>query len=242
MQKIVVAYLFVRIEMEPALSALLLWPAVPGDRERLQPPVREFDQILLQRIEAERVLDLERRELSVRPVGLDKKFAVLAEEARAHAVIIDMRIVEIAEHGRVGRVIHRVLVLRRAPVLRFSPMTAGAGLAADEGGGRCSGRCGRRHNGVIGQGPPGESAGDNADDDERDGNPPARFSERNAAGTRIVILRPHPRLHVRSRIRRAPRRRASFLGFARAALHITMPATTTVCSVYRASVSCVADV
>ena len=88
--------LLVRIEMKPALSALFLRAAVPGDRQRLHPPVREFDQILLQRIDPEGVFHLEGGELSVRAVGLDKKFAALAEKAGAYAVIIEARVVEIA--------------------------------------------------------------------------------------------------------------------------------------------------
>ena len=76
MQDIIVLDLLARIEMKPALPALLLRPAVPGDRERLQPAVRKFDEILLQRIDAEGVFHLERRELAVRPVGLDEKLAL----------------------------------------------------------------------------------------------------------------------------------------------------------------------
>src|SRR5262249_46071967 len=59
MQNIVVLDLFVGIEMEPALSALLLGAAIPGDRQRLQAAVRQFDQVLLQGIDAEGVLNLE---------------------------------------------------------------------------------------------------------------------------------------------------------------------------------------
>ncbi len=122
--------------MEPALAALLLRPAVPGDRQRLQAAVGELDQILLQRVDAEGVLHLERGELAVRPVGLDQELAVLAEEARPHAVMLEARVGEIAEHRPVGCMLHRELVLRRAPQLRFRLVTAGAGLAADEGGWR----------------------------------------------------------------------------------------------------------
>ena len=107
--------LLVGVEMKPALAALLLRAAVPGDRQRLQPAVGKLDQILLQRIEAEGVFDLERGELAVGPVGLDQELAVLAKEARVHAVIVEARIVEIAKHGLVGRMVHRVLVLRAAP-------------------------------------------------------------------------------------------------------------------------------
>ena len=102
-QHVVVLDLLVRIEMEPALAALVLRPAVPGDRQRLQPAVGKLDQILLQRIDAERVLDLKRGELAVGPIGLDEELSILAEEARSHAVMIEARIVEIAEHRFVGR-------------------------------------------------------------------------------------------------------------------------------------------
>ena len=111
-----------------------MWPAVPGDRQRLQPAVGEFDEVLLQRIDAEGVFHLERGELAVRTVGLDQELSVLAEEARMHAVIVEAGIVEIAEHRFVGRVVHRVLVLRAAPKLRLRLVAAGAGLAADKCG------------------------------------------------------------------------------------------------------------
>ena len=130
---VVVLDLLVRIEMEPALAALLLRPAVPGDRQRLQAAVGKLDQVLLQRIDAERVLDLEVGELAVGPVGLDEELSVLAEEARTHAVIVEARIVEIAEHRFVGRVLHGVLVLRAAPELALPP-----------GGSRRRSRCRRR--------------------------------------------------------------------------------------------------
>ena len=112
MQDVVVPDLLVRIEMEPALAALVLRPAVPGDRQRLQAAVGKLDQILLQRIDAERVLHLERGELAVGAVGLDQEFSVLAEEARMHAVIVEARVVEIAEHRLVGGMLHGKLVLR----------------------------------------------------------------------------------------------------------------------------------
>ena len=131
-QDIVVLDLLVRVEMEPALAAFVLRPAVPGKRESLQAAVGKLDEVLLQRIDAERVLDLEGAELAVRAVGLDDEFSVLAEEAGAHAEIFETRIVEIAEHRLVGRVLHGELVLRRAPQVRFGAVAAGAGFAADE--------------------------------------------------------------------------------------------------------------
>jgi hypothetical protein len=53
-----------------------------------------------------------------------------------HAVIIEARVIEIAEHRLGGCMLHGELVLRAAPKLRFGAVTASAGLAADEGGRR----------------------------------------------------------------------------------------------------------
>src|SRR5262249_36545170 len=137
MQNIVALDLLVGIEMEPALATLLLRAGVPGDREGLQPAVREFNEILLQRIDAEGVFHLERGELAVGAIGLDEEFPILAEEAGVHAVMTEARIVEIAKHRCVGRIFHRLLVLRRAPQLRLCRMALGARVVADEG---CDGR------------------------------------------------------------------------------------------------------
>jgi hypothetical protein len=70
-QDVVVLDVLVRIEMKPALAAVALRAAVPGDREGLQAAVGKFDEILLQRLDAEGVFHLERGELAVGPVGLD---------------------------------------------------------------------------------------------------------------------------------------------------------------------------
>src|SRR5262245_24756807 len=142
MQDVIVLDLLVRIEMEPALSALLLRAGVPGDRERLQPSVREFDEILLQRIDPKGVFHLERGELAVSPVGLDEELPIATEEAGMYAVIIKARVGEIAQHRCLGRVLHGEPMLRRAPKLRLPLMTAGAGIAADEGGPRIGARAG----------------------------------------------------------------------------------------------------
>ena len=81
MQDVVVLDLFIGIEMEPALSAFLLRSAVPSERQRLQAAIGKLHEILLQRIEAERVLHLEGGEFAVGAIGLDEELAVLAEKA-----------------------------------------------------------------------------------------------------------------------------------------------------------------
>src|SRR6202022_1921714 len=108
-------------------------PAVPGERQGLEAPVGKLDEILLQRIDPEGVFHFERGELAVGTISLDQKFSVPAEEARMHAVIIEARIAEIAQHRFVGRVIHGLLMLRPTPKLCLRLMAAGAALAAYEG-------------------------------------------------------------------------------------------------------------
>src|SRR5207342_2091421 len=94
-QHVVVLDLLVRIEMKPALAAPVLRSAVPGERQGLEAPIGKLDQILLQWLDAERVLDLKRRQPAVGPIGLDEKLSILAEEAGSHAVMVDNRIAEI---------------------------------------------------------------------------------------------------------------------------------------------------
>ena len=122
MQDVVVADLFMRIEMEPALPALVLRARIPGERQRLDAPVGKLDEILLQGIEAEGVFHLEGGELAVRAVGLDHELVAVAEEARVHAEIVEARIVEIAEHGVLARMRHGMRVLRPVPELRLPAM------------------------------------------------------------------------------------------------------------------------
>ena len=112
------ADLFVGIEVEPALSPLVLRPTVPGDSQNLQASVGKFDQILLQGINAESVSDRELGRFAVRPVGLDQEFAIAIEKARADAEILEGRAGEIPEHRSVARVRHGELVVRAGPPRR----------------------------------------------------------------------------------------------------------------------------
>src|SRR5262249_39839303 len=126
--------------------------------------VGEFDQVLVQRIDAEGIFHLERGELAVGSVGLDEEFPLLAEEAGVHAVIVETGLVEIAEHRRVGRMVHRLLVLRRAPELGLRGMALGAGGAAGECEWRGGGAEKRRRGGVpAGEPLPRHAAGEDCD-------------------------------------------------------------------------------
>src|SRR5262249_38968315 len=131
-QRVAMRHRAVGIEVKPALAALLFWPRIPRNGERLHPSVRKLDQILLQRINTKSVLHLEGRQLAIRPVGLNKELVAGAEEARTHPVVVERRIVEVPAHRFFGGVIHRVAMLGSLPELAFALMATGAGLAADE--------------------------------------------------------------------------------------------------------------
>lgn len=132
MQNIVMSDPFVWIEMEPALAALLFRPRIPRDRQSLEPSIGKFHEILLQRVDAEGIFDFKSRKLSIRPIGFDEKLVVLVKEARMYPEIIEARIGEIAEHCRVSRMRHSMLVLRHLPGLRLRLVAGGASLTADE--------------------------------------------------------------------------------------------------------------
>src|SRR3974390_37805 len=131
-QDIVVFDLFIGIEMKPALTAFFFRSCVPGNRQRLNPAIRKPNEILLQRIDAKGVFHLELGGPAVRPVGFDDKLAVLSAETRMYAVVVETGVVEVAEYGFVGCVLHRGLVLRRAPRSYFRLVTPRTRLAADE--------------------------------------------------------------------------------------------------------------
>jgi hypothetical protein len=135
-QLVVVGDVLAGVEVEPALAAFGLRPRIPSDRERLHAPARELDQVLLQRVDAERVLDLVVGEPAVRTVGAHHERAVATEEARDNGSVRERRVVKIPEHGRVRRRLHRLLVVRTAPGLGFRRMARDARRAAHERRGR----------------------------------------------------------------------------------------------------------
>ena len=124
----------VRIEVEPALAALLLRAAVPGDAERLIAAAGQGDQILLQRIDAERVGDRVVVQRPVGAVGAHHEPVAGAEERRGDAEVLELRVGEVAQHRRRRRRLHGQRVMRALPGSELCRMAAGAGLRADEAG------------------------------------------------------------------------------------------------------------
>ena len=127
MQRIVRPHAVVRVEREPTLVN-----GVPRDGEALQSSAGHRDQVLLQRFDAEGVGHLELASLAVRPFGLDQEEPVAAEEARRHAFVLEDGVAEVAQHGLVGRRLHRQIVMRAAPSLELTRVALSAARATDE--------------------------------------------------------------------------------------------------------------
>src|SRR6516164_1580082 len=101
------------MQMKPPLPAFGLGPCIPGIRQSLQPPIRKFDEILLEGIEPERILDREPGFLPVLALGGGKEASILAIEARPGTEMGGLGVVEVAEHCRFCRVLHGMGMLRR---------------------------------------------------------------------------------------------------------------------------------
>ena len=131
-QLVTVVELLRGILPEPALAARLGGTRVPGDGHGLQPTARQFDEILLLRLDPEGVLHLEIGELAVGSVGADEELAVALEERGGDAVAAVGRAAEIAEDGVGGGVLHGAGVLRAPPGRALGLVAGRAGGAADE--------------------------------------------------------------------------------------------------------------
>ena len=127
-QRVVVPDLLVGVEIEPALPL-----DVPGDRQTLQATAGEAHQVLLQRVDAEGVLDPMIGQLAVGPGGVDEEASVAPEEARRDTSALEDGVFEVAQHRLLGRRIHRQVVVRAAPALELERMAGGAARVVDEG-------------------------------------------------------------------------------------------------------------
>ena len=125
-----------RVEGEPPLTALCRGPRVPRDRQRLNAAAGKVQQVLLQRVDAERVADLVVVMLSVSALGVHNELVAAAKERRRDASGLESRGVEAAKHGGGCRVLHGDGVLGCLPGSVLRRVTARASRGADELGGR----------------------------------------------------------------------------------------------------------
>src|SRR5262249_2296996 len=125
------------IKMKPALAAVRARPRVPRDAQRLEPAIREFDEVLLQRRDSERVLDLVVAKAAVGTVGAHHESAVAAREDRGDTRVGEPSVIEIRGDAPLGGRLHGELVVRAAPAIMFLDVALSAEL-------RSHVACGRR--------------------------------------------------------------------------------------------------
>ena len=116
-QLVTVGHVLARVEMKPSLPALGARPRVPGDAERLEAAVGEFDEVLLERRCSERIRDVVVVQHAVGAIGSHHELPVTPEERRRHAGVREARVVEVAGDAGVCRRLHGEIVMRSPPVL-----------------------------------------------------------------------------------------------------------------------------
>jgi hypothetical protein len=126
-QDVIVRDLLIGIEVEPPLAAFFPGPGVPADAQCLVAPARELDQVLLKRRDAEGVADGIVMQLAVRAVRAHEEPAVPLEEGGGHAAMREGRVVEVAQDGLVGGLLHGEVVMRSRPEIVLLPMALDTG-------------------------------------------------------------------------------------------------------------------
>ena len=114
------------------LSAFSFGPGIPRDRQRLQvaaaPVSRKYCWSgMTPKVKCTwKVL-----RGTIGTVGAHHEFVVALEQARRDVAVVRSRIIEVAEHGFVRRVLHRQRVVRLFPEIALRLVARDAGLHTD---------------------------------------------------------------------------------------------------------------
>ncbi len=92
-------HLLVGIEVKPALSGVLFAAQIPRDNKALHAAVSEGNQVLLERIDTERVGEIEVLPLAVRTLRTNDVLAILPEEVGSHTISGKVCVLKIPQHG-----------------------------------------------------------------------------------------------------------------------------------------------
>src|SRR5271167_3871665 len=91
------------MEVKPPLATVRFRPCIPSDGESLKSSTRKLQKILLERGDAKGELRFIIPQRAIWTVRAEHEFVVLAIERRGNIAISEMRVVEIAVHGRRSR-------------------------------------------------------------------------------------------------------------------------------------------
>ena len=109
--------------MEPALTALLFLPRIPGYGQCLQAAVREFHQVLLQWVYPEGVADFKVPGFPVRSFGVNKKPFVLFKETAGEACVSEGAVVKITQHRIHSGQLHGQVMVGITPAVKLLLVT-----------------------------------------------------------------------------------------------------------------------
>jgi hypothetical protein len=105
---------------------------VPGDRQALQAPAGELDEVLLERLDAEHEGHRILGDRAVRTLGAHEERPVAPGESGRHAVVLDDGVVEVTEHRVLAHRLHGQIMVRADPPLELAFVALGAHGVVDE--------------------------------------------------------------------------------------------------------------
>ncbi len=120
--------------MEPALAAVVFRACIPCKRQNLQAPARQFDKILLQGLDTERVFDRIFALLPVITNGLHDVLPIALKKPGDSAEVFEGRVRKVSEHGIRLRLLYGEVMVRSLPGFCLAGMAAGAAVTANERG------------------------------------------------------------------------------------------------------------
>ena len=129
------------VKGKPALPTLLLRTAVPCNPKCLIAAARKGNQILLERIDAEGVVDFIIVQRAVRSLGPRHELVAIAGECRRHVMMGQRYVGEIAEDRGGIRLLHGKGMMRSLPALGRRHMAPGTSGCSDECGRSICLRC-----------------------------------------------------------------------------------------------------
>ena len=124
----------VGIEVEPALTTVRVGTRIPGERQGLHAASREFNEVLLQRLDAEHIGDAKILQRTVLPRGPHNKTIVICQKTGSFTEVVELGISEVAEHAVVRDRLHGQLVVRTLPLQKLGHMAGFTNVTADERG------------------------------------------------------------------------------------------------------------
>ena len=112
MKDVVVADFLIRIQVIPALAALAGGAGIPSERQDLPATVRKVGEVLLQRLYAEGVANLEIFRITIRVSGSHDVTVTITVHTAGDPIVLNLGVIKVANDRFRGSCSHRQLVMR----------------------------------------------------------------------------------------------------------------------------------